>query len=396
MKKTFFAKKWIIAIVILVLIAMAINHFFFKQEPPPKYAVEPVSRGDIEDTVLANGLLQASTLVNVGAQVSGQIKSLAVELGQEVKAGDLIAQIDSLTQQNTLKEAQASLKNIDAQLRAKQAQIKQARLEFTRQKNMLADDASSQADYESAEATLTIYQAELEELRSQREQAEISVDSAKVDLGYTTILAPIDGTVVYTAVEAGQTVNSNQSTPTIVELAKLDTMTIKAEISEADVIKVKPGQQVYFSILGRPNHRYRATLRAIEPGPTSMDGDDTNMTSNDEDAIYYNGLFDVANPQHTLRIGMTAQVSIILNRAENTLLVPAQILRRVDGGADKYQVPVLDSNNQLQYRDVTVGINNKVNAQILSGLKENEQVVIGMSMAAGASDTEKHRPRMRL
>lgn len=129
---------------------------------------EPVHRGDIENSVLANGMLQASKLVNVGAQVSGQIQSLPLALGDEVKKGDLIAQIDSLAQQNNLKEALASLKSINAQYRAKQAQIHQAELEFIRQQEMLADRASSRADYEAAEANLTVYRAELEQLEAQK------------------------------------------------------------------------------------------------------------------------------------------------------------------------------------------------------------------------------------
>ncbi|MCH1929594.1 efflux RND transporter periplasmic adaptor subunit [Shewanella sp. A25] len=402
----------------LLLIGGGSYALLHKPEAAPSYVTEPVRRGDIENSVLANGMLQASKLVSVGAQVSGQIQSLPRALGDEVKKGDLIAQIDSLAQQNTLKNAQASLKSINAQYRAKQAQIRQAKFEFTRQQAMLADNASSRANYESAEASLTVYQAELEQLEAQKQQAEINVDSAKIDLGYTTITAPMDGTVVYSAVEEGQTVNANQTTPTIVEMAQLDTMTVKAQISEADVVNVHPGQSVYFTILGKPNRPYRGTLRAIEPGPTSMDGDDSNMSSSDSDAIYYHGLFDVENPDRALRIGMTAQVSIVLAKAEDALLVPAQVLRvkprdkaavanekgkdmpadmaqiaqkndakevapneakseRKQHGGPQYQVPVL-VDNQVQYVDVTVGINNKINAEITSGLNEGDQVVLGM------------------
>lgn len=268
---------------------------------------------------------------------------------------------------------------------------------------MLADKASSRADFEAAEATLTVYQAELEQLEAQKQQAEINVDSARIDLGYTKITAPMDGTVVYSAVEVGQTVNANQTTPTIVEMAQLDTMTVKAQISEADIVNVRPGQPVYFTILGRPNHPYRGTLRAIEPGPTSMDGDDSNMSSSDSDAIYYHGLFDVENPDRTLRIGMTAQISIVLAKADDALLVPSQVLRakprdKVAPPAEgksrgpQYQVPVL-VNNQVQYVDVTVGINNKINAEILSGLNEGDQVVLGMP--ADGSTMKFRGPPMR-
>ena len=397
MKKSSKSKLLIIFICLLILGGGAF-YFWHSPEPALDYVTEEVRKGDIENTVLANGMLQASKLVSVGAQVSGQIERLSVELGDEVKKGDLIALIDSLSQQNNLKDALASLKSINAQYRAKQAQIRQATLAFTRQQEMLADKASSRSDYEIAEANLTVYRAELEQLEAQKQQADINVDSARLDLGYTKITAPMDGTVVYSAVEVGQTVNANQTTPTIVEMAQLDTMTVKAQISEADVVNVHPGQEVYFTILGQQNHHYKGVLRAIEPGPILMDGDDSDMSSSDSDAIYYHGLFDVENPDRTLRIGMTAQISIVLAKADNALFVPAQILRKKSTGSKasagkEYQVPIL-VDNQVQYVDVTVGINNKINAQITSGLKGDEQLVIGMP-SDGDNSRSARGPRMR-
>ncbi|MCU8000450.1 efflux RND transporter periplasmic adaptor subunit [Shewanella sp. SM95] len=403
-------RKLLLALSGLILLSGGAYFMWHKPETAPTYVTEAVRRGDIENSVLANGMLQASKLVSVGAQVSGQILSLPLALGDEVKKGDLIAQIDSLAQQNNLKDALASLKSINAQFRAKQAQIRQAKLEFSRQQQMLADKASSRADYEVADANLTVYQAELEQLEAQKQQAEINVDSARIDLGYTKITAPMDGTVVYSAVEVGQTVNANQTTPTIVEMAQLDTMTVKAQISEADVVNVHPGQAVYFTVLGKPNHPYRGVLRAIEPGPISMDGDDSNMSSSDSDAIYYHGLFDVENPDRTLRIGMTAQVSIVLAKADDALLVPAQILRikpreksavpeaksveRKARSGPQYQVPVL-VDNQVQYVDVTVGINNKINAEITAGLKEGDQVVLGMPSSDDGNSKLRRPPSVR-
>ncbi|OEF25774.1 efflux RND transporter periplasmic adaptor subunit [Vibrio rumoiensis] len=389
-------KRWIL-VTALLLIGGGATYYYAQPESKPVYATEPVVKGDIENAVLANGMLQAAKFVNVGAQVSGQIQDLAVSLGDEVKQGDLIAQIDSLTQQNSLKESQASLDSLNAQYRAKQAQIKQAQYEFTRQKGMLAAKASSRADYENAEATLAVYQAERDQLKAEIEKAKINVDSAKVDLGYTKISAPIDGTVVYTAVEAGQTVNANQTTPTIIELAQLDTMTVKAQISEADVIHVKAGQAAYFTILGQPNKQYKGTLRAIEPGPTIMDGDDSDLAISDSDAIYYNALFDVPNPDGILRIGMTAQVSILLNQSKDALLVPAQVLKRMTGkghkgNKGKFEVPILE-NGKVVYKPVTVGINNKVNVEITSGLTEGDQVVVGMPSDNTFSDRRSKRMR---
>jgi macrolide-specific efflux system membrane fusion protein len=385
--------KLIISVIAVALLAGGGSYFLYQPEPAPSYATETVKRGDIERSVLANGMLQASKLVSVGSQVSGQIVTMPIALGQTVKHGDLIAQIDSLSQENNLKEAQASLSSTKAEYRAKQAQIRQAQQAFNRQKAMLADNASSKADYETAQADLAVYQAELDQLKAELQQEQLSVESAQLDLSYTTIKAPMDGVVVYTAVEVGQTVNANQSTPTIVELADLGKMTVKAQISEADVIHVKPGQSVYFTILGQPEHRYEATLRAIEPGPTSMDGDDSDMTSSDSEAIYYNGLFDVDNPDGILRIGMTAQVSIVLDHATNTLMVPAQVLQKTAGPKPGYQVPVL-INGQIEYRHVTVGIHNKISAEITDGLSADDQVVLGAPSSNTFSENRMRRRPM--
>ncbi|WP_284203484.1 efflux RND transporter periplasmic adaptor subunit [Psychromonas marina] len=372
-------KKTLLVILIFTAIAAGIGYqYTMKQQVQDVFITDLVKRGNIESVVLTNGVLYPSKLVSVGAQVSGLIAKLDVKLGDEIKQGDLIAQIDNLTQQNTIKEAQASLKSINAQLRAKQAQIKVAMSEFKRKKTMLVDGATSQSEFDSAESILAVYQADLDQLKAEKEKAIISVDTAQLDLGYTTIASPIDGTVIYVSVEEGQTVNNNQGTPSIIELAQLDVMTIKAQVSEADIINVRAGQAVYFTILGATSNRYQGVLRAIEPGPTLLNGDDSALKIGDDEAIYYNALFDVKNPDNLLRFGMTAQVSIILENAADTLLVPSQVLVELPGANPTYQVPV-KINNQIEYRDVEVGINNKIYVQILSGLNEGDEVVLGKS-----------------
>ena len=385
--------KHITVLLLLVAgIAYSVHSYFLNdQQGDLVFTTDLVTKGNIENVVLTNGILYPYKLVDVGSQASGQIESIAVSLGDQVKKGDLIAQIDSLTQQNALKEAQASLNIINAQYRAKQAQIHEATSAFKRQKKMLINGVSSQSVFDSAEATLMVYNAELEQIAAQKEQALLNVDNAKLELGYTKIVAPIDGTVVYVSAQQGQTISNNQETPSIVELAQLNTMTIKAEVSEADVIHVMPGQQVYFSILGDPKQKYNAVLRAIEPGPTLMTGDDSELNIGDSDAIYYNALFDVENPQQLLRIGMTAQVSIILDSVEDTLQVPSQVLIQKPNQDHRYQVPV-KVGNQIEYRDVEVGINNSIYAQIISGLKQGDEIIIGQSSADQGSTSSSQAP----
>lgn len=366
-------------VLVIVLIAGASTYFYVKNsEPEVTFSTQPVVTGNIENTVLSNGVLYPYKMVNVGAQVSGQLQKIAVNLGDTIKQGDLIAQIDNLTQKNLLQEAQASLNNINAQYRAKQAQIHESNLAFERQAKMLKQKLSSQADYDIAEAALLVYKAELEQLLAEKEKALISVNNAEIDLGYTTISSPIDGTVIYVSVEEGQTVNTNQSTPSIIEVAQLDVMTIKAQISEADIINVQAGKKVYFSILGAPNKKFEGVLRSIEPGPTLLTGDDSKLAIGDSDAIYYNALFDVENKQNLLRVGMTAQVSIVLGSAEEALLIPSQVLTSKSERNDQYRVSIL-VDGKIEKRKVEIGINNKVQAQVLSGLNEGDQVILGQS-----------------
>ena len=212
-------------------------------------------------------------------------------------------------------------------------------------------------------------------------QAQIEVDKKKVDLSYTRILAPMDGIVIAVITQQGQTVNANQSAPTIVKLAQLDVMTIKAQISEADITRVTQGQKAYFTIFSEPDKKYDATLRTVELAPESIMKDDSlsgggsaSGSGSANASVYYNALLDVPNPQNRLRIAMTAQVSLLLGEAKNTLLVPIQAVHK---NADKkQQVQVLTGDNRVEIREVTTGITNNVDIQILSGLKAGEHVVL--------------------
>lgn len=394
-KKTFY----VLGAVVVLGAAVALRLTVFGAAPPPRLVTAQVSRADIEDSVLATGAIEALKQVSVGAQVSGQITSLKVHLGDTVKKGDLIAEIDYLSQQNSLHTAEASLANTRAQLESKRASLRQAELAFARQRQMMEQDATSRESYESAEATLNVTRAEIKQLEAQITQSAISVDTAKLNLGYTKIRAPMDGTVVAIVAKEGQTVNANQSTPTIIKLAKLDTVTVKAEISEADVTRVKPGLRVYFTILGAPDKRYTTTLREIEPAPDSISSDSSSSsststsssTSSSSSAIYYNGLLDVPNPDGVLRISMTTEVHIVLGEARNVLSIPSTALgaRGPDG---KYEVRVQERDGRVTTRSVKIGLNNNVVAQVLEGLKENEEVVLAEASASAAPASRRMGP----
>ena len=370
----------------LALVVAAGLVFYTVQAPaePPQYLVAKVERGDIENAVLATGLLEGIKQVDVGAQVSGQLKSLKVKLGDKVKKGQWLAEIDPLVLQNTLRQALVDEENLQAQRRATAAQLKQTKSIYERYNDLQADASISRQDFETAESNYEVQRANLLSLDAQIKSAHIQIDTARVNLAYTRIVAPIDGDVVGIVTQEGQTVIAQQLAPVLLKLADLDTMTVKAQVSEADVIHIIPGQKVYFTILGE-DRRYYGELRGTEPAPQNFLDTQAAGTAKQSSAVFYNALFDVPNPDHRLRIAMTAQVRIVLDTAQAVLMVPVAALgpRNADGS---FPVRVLDAKGHAQQRNVQTGINNNVKVQIRDGLVEGDKVVIGdpVSAVAGA------------
>ncbi|MBT1264575.1 macrolide transporter subunit MacA [Pseudomonas sp. D8002] len=342
----------------------------------PQYLTATAERSDIENAVLATGLLEGVKQVDVGAQVSGQLKSLKVKVGDKVKKGQWLAEIDPLILQNTLRKAQVDEENLQAQRRATAAQLKETKSVYERYQGLQEDESVSRQDFETAESNYEVQRANLMSLDAQIKSAHIQIDTAKINLAYTRIVAPIDGDVVGIVTQEGQTVIASQLAPVLLKLADLDTMTVKAQVSEADVIHISPGQQVYFTILGEADKRYYAKLRGTEPAPQNFLETQTAGTPKQNTAVFYNALFDVPNPDHRLRIAMTAQVRIVLDTAKAALTVPVAALgpRNADGS---FPVRVLDTKGKANTRQVQTGINNNVKVQILDGLAEGDKVVIG-------------------
>lgn len=331
-----------------------------------------VTRGDVAQVVLATGAIEAKQLVSVGARVSGQVETIDVTLGQIVQAGDVIAQIDRQDQENDLLRAEAALAGIDAQIAAKTAALRRAQLVLERQTKLGAQDLVSKDAVEGGAADVDVLRADLTALAAQKSSADVTVAQAKIGLERTTITAPIAGTVVAIVVEEGQTVNAANNAPTIVKLANLGQMVVKAEVSEADVVNVKAGQKASFTILGAPEDQFDAVVSALEPAPSQIKESDTIDT---EKAVYYIALLQVDNPDGTLRIGMTAQVSIILAEAKDVLTIPAAALK----GSKVQTYSARTGTSEVQ---VEVGLNNKVTAEITSGLAEGDVVVTGAAVGA--------------
>jgi len=362
------------ALLALALLALVVWLAWPGKTPDPVLTAT-VTRQDVEQTVLASGVLQAIEQVDVGAQVSGQVTYLAVEAGQQVKQGDLLAEIDPLIAQNNLKTAEAELASRRAQLKIKQAQLKQNELAWRRQQQMFRQEASSRADLESAEAQLAVTRAELQSAQADIDNALIKVERTKTELGYNRIQAPMDGTVVSIVTRQGQTLAASQTVPTLLKLANLDTMTVKAQISEADVTKVRAGMPVYFTLIGDPDRRYHGTLRTVELAPTNINEQSANTTTTSNAAIYYYALFDVPNPDHQLRVAMTTQVTIVLGERKQVLAIPQTALGK-KLGENEYEVTLFKEDGQKETRRIKTGMKDDIKIEVVSGLNDQDKVTL--------------------
>lgn len=351
-----------------------------KAQAPPQVLTETVRKGDIRHVIHASGTLTAKRKVDVGAQVSGEIEALHVAIGDELKAGDAIADIDARSQRNSRDTAQAQLQSREAALASAKAALREAEQKHQRQKNLVSKGAAAKETLEAAQAALKNAQGAVEQAQAAVTQSRIDVDTAGLNLGHTHVVAPMDGTVIAVPVEKGQTVNAIQSAPTLITLADLSTMTVKAEIAEADVGKVRPGMAASFTLLGDSRKRYESTLSRVDPAPMTVSDNALNAT---ESAVYYYGHVDVDNPERLLRIGMTANIDIVVDQANDVLVIPMTALQ--DEGEDD-SVLVLDEQGFPQPRKVTLGLQDGIHAQVIDGLSEGEQVVVSQAGKNGAVD----------
>ena len=375
------SKKWLFTALAVVIVALIVWAYSASRPQPNPLMTATVRQGSIENVIAATGKMDAVERVNVGAQVSGQVKKLYIKAGDKVSKGELIAEIDDQPQRSDLRNAQAALSVAQADLQTREATRVRQQAQYQRLQQMLKSNAVSRQDYDTAAEAWRIAQAELTAQQARVIQAQIEVDKKQLDLSYTRIMAPIDGTVVAIVTKQGQTVNAVQSAPTIAKLAQLDTMTIRVQISEADINNIHPGQQAWFTTFANPDKRYNATLRSIELAPESVMKDDALMSNSESPsgsttnaAVYYNALLDVPNSDNTLRIAMTAQVNLLRDAAKEALLIPVQATKKARDGRTWVNVP--DANNQPQRRYITTGISDSVDIQVLSGLEAGEKVIL--------------------
>ncbi|ADZ41214.1 TPA: efflux RND transporter periplasmic adaptor subunit [Yersinia enterocolitica] len=346
---------------------------------------ETIGRGDIERNVMATGSLKPSLQVNVGAQVNGQLTKLYVKQGDRVTRGQLLAEIDPTLQQNELRKSEAELQSAQAQKQASQALLRQYLLEFRRQQTLAKEGSGVKSALEKAHAQYDSQLAQLHVNEAQIVQSQMAMETAKANLGFTRIMAPIDGEVLGIVTKEGQTIVSSQTAPTILVLANVDTMTVHTRISETDILKVSVGQPLWFYVVADPERRYDSRMDAIQEASAESLHEDSSGSANSQQpsAVYYNGIFNIANQERLLRTSMTAQVFIITAQAKNVLRVPLSALgeQQLD---KRYRVQIINGK-QTSVRWVSVGLRNAQYAEVKAGLVQGDQVLL-LGTPAGVSN----------
>jgi len=287
-----------------------------------------------------------------------------------VVVDQLLAEIDPVLADTALTAANATLENMTSQRALKQAQLALTKVLRDRNEELYTDTVISKNDRDVTRTNFDVASADVAALSAQMKQASAAVDTAKANLGYTKITAPMAGEVVSISMLEGQTLNANQQAPNILRIADLSTMTVWAQVSEADIVRVKVGQDVYFTVLGQPR-RWNGKIRQILPSPEIINN-----------VVFYDALFDIPNPERELNIQMTAQVFIVLAQAKGALLIPAAAIGNAAEGTAT-NVQVLKADGAVERRAIKIGMKSEISAEVTEGLKEKEQVVIREITAPG-------------
>ncbi len=355
-----------------------------------RFATVQVSRGDIESSVTALGTLQPRRYVDVGAQASGQIKKIHVEVGDVVKEGQLLVEIDPSTQKAKLDAGRFSIENLKAQLQEQKAQHELAQQKYQRQQNLAAGRATREEAVQTPRAELKATQARIDMFQAQIRQAEASLRSDQAELGYTRIYAPMAGTVVALDAREGQTLNAQQQTPLILRIAKLSPMTVWAEVSEADIGHVIPGMTAYCTTLSGGQRRWNSTVRQILPVPpkpldqTSQGSGSPTSTSKSGSArvVLYTVLLDVDNADNALMAEMTTQVFFVAGQAKDVLTAPVAALQG-SATASRQTAQVITANGEVQSREIRTGLSDRLKVQVLEGLNEGDHLLVGPADGSG-------------
>ena len=346
-------------------------------QPLPKFKTEKIERGDVVQTITANGTLNPVVVVNVGTQISGTIQKLHVNFNDQVSAGQVLAELDPSLLSATLKQSQANLANVEANLRL--AQTKEARA-----RKLVSKGFVVQSQLDEAVETLDGAKAQIKVSKAQIERDE-------ANLRYSTIRSPISGIVIARPVDIGQTVAASFQTPTLFQIAQdLKVMQIDTSVAEADIGKIKVQQAVSFSVDTFPEKSFAGSVKQIRLNPTIQ-----------QNVVTYNVVIAADNSEGTLLPGMTAHVQINTQRHEQVLRVANAALRYKPSDAEqapKEGVPRLHKVIQGKPApfNVKLGIADNFFTEIVSGdLKEGDEVITReLGPRKGAGDQGPFRLRM--
>lgn len=377
-------------VALFLLLVAALAAWPFLNTGRDAYDTVPITRGDIESSVTALGTLQPRQYVDVGAQASGQIRTIHAEVGDEVKEGQLLVEIDPSTQKAKLDASRYAVENLTAQLQEQRALHDLAKQKYQRQQNLAKGGATREEDIQSAQAEVRTTQARIDMFQAQIRQAQASLRSDEAELGYTRIYAPMAGTVVALDAREGQTLNAQQQTPLILRIAKLSPMTVWAEVSEADIGHVKAGMPAYFTTLSGGNRRWTSTVRQILPVPpkplneASQGGGSPASSGKSGSArvVLYTVLLDVDNSDQALMAEMTTQVFFVSDQAKDVLLAPIVALQGSTEG-NRQSANVVSKNGKIEHRDIRTGISDRLRVQVLEGLNEGDHLLIGPATGNG-------------
>jgi HlyD family secretion protein len=380
-------------IALLALLAAAVGWWTLKPEAGPAYVSAEVSRGAVAPYVTASGTVNPVVTVQVGTYVSGVIQELYCDFNTRVKAGQLCARIDPRPYQVVVDQDTAALSAAKAQLVKDQASLAYAKLNYERQIKLVTENLASKDAVDLARSTYDQARAQVGLDQATVVQRQADLDAARVNLGYTNITSPVDGTVVSRNITQGQTVAASFQTPTLFLIATdLTHMQVDTSVSESDIGSVKAGNPASFTVEAFPGHVFRGRVVQVRQSPQTI-----------QNVVTYDVVVQVENPDLLLKPGMTADARIITAEAPDALRVPVEALRYwpqtmpkpPQGGSAPVRVWML-RDGRLVAVPVVVGLTDDTYAQIKQGaLASGDSVVIG-ERSSGESSTRSsaaNRPR---
>ena len=366
-------KKRYLAIGLGAIILVSSLFFITRKTNGVKYDTMPIKRCTITQVVEASGTINPVNLVSVGSTVSGLIKEIYVDFNSEVKKGQILAQIDPANFQASVDQATAQINNAEGNLAKLQAVTEMSKKTYTRYKNLYAKNFIAKSELDQAESDYFSNLAQIESAKAQISQARATYKTAMTNLGYTKIIAPVDGTIISREINPGQPVAASFQAPELFTIAQdLTKMQIEVNVSEADIGKVKVGQDVTYTLDGYPDTNFEGKVTQVRISPTTV-----------SNVVTYVVIVDVDNEDLKLVPGMTANVSIITDKSENVLCAPNIALKftpEVNGQKYKEQgVWKLDKNKPVRI-NISQGASDDSKFEIISkDIKEGDLVITSSS-----------------